>query len=70
MYKLTRSNKMSRKITIKDLIVKATKNPENIKEDGSVNWNFVDADIHLDNAELKLGFTSKQLFEELESFNA
>ena len=60
---------MSRKITIKDLIVKAIKNPENINEDGSVNWNFVDADIHLDNAEKKLGFTSQQLFNELESFN-
>ena len=61
---------MTKKITIADLIVKATKNLENIKEDGSINWNFVDADIHLDNAELKLGFTSQQLFEELESFNA
>lgn len=61
---------MAKRITIKDLIVKATKNPENIKDDGSINWNFVDADIHLDNAELKLGFTSQQLFEELESFDA
>ena len=60
---------MSRKITIKDLIVKAIKNPENINQDGSVNWNFVDADIHFDNAEKKLGFTSQQLFNELESFN-
>ena len=34
---------MSRKITIKDLIIR-NKNPENINEDGS-NWNFVDADI-------------------------
>ena len=34
-----------------------------------INWNFVDADIHLDNAEKKLGFTSQQLFNELESFN-
>lgn len=61
---------MPKSITIKDLIVKATKNPENINEDGSINWNFVDADIHLDNAELKLGFTSQQLFEGLESFDA
>ena len=36
---------MSRKITIKDLIGSIIKIPENINEDGSVNWNFVDADI-------------------------
>ena len=48
---------------------KAVSNPENIQSNGHVNWNFVDADIHLDNAELKLGFTSQQLFNELESFN-
>jgi hypothetical protein len=61
---------MANQVTLKDLIEKAVKNPENIKEDGTVNWNFVDADLHLDNAEMKLGFTSQQIFEELESFEA
>lgn len=61
---------MDNQLTLKDLIEKAVSNPENIMEDGSVNWNFVDADLHLDNAEMKLGFTSKQIFEELESFGA
>jgi len=61
---------MANQITLKDLIEKAVSNPENIKEDGTVNWNFVDADLHLDNAEMKLGFTSQQIFEELESFGA
>ena len=26
---------------------KAVTSPENLIEDGSVNWNFVDADVHL-----------------------
>ena len=56
-------------ITIKDLIVKAINSPENINEDGSINWNFVDADLHMDNAEQHLGFSSDELFNELENFN-
>jgi hypothetical protein len=27
---------------------KAITNPENFNEDGSVNWNFVDADVYMD----------------------
>jgi hypothetical protein len=27
---------------------KAIQNPENFNEDGSVNWNFVDADCYMD----------------------
>ena len=38
---------MAKRITIKDLIVKATKNPENINDDGSINWNYVDADVYM-----------------------
>lgn len=56
-------------ITIKDLIVKAINSPENINEDGSINWNFVDADLHMDNAEQHLGFSSDELFHELENFH-
>lgn len=56
-------------ITIKDLIVKAINSPENINEDGSINWNFVDADLHMDNAEQHLGFSSDELFNELENFH-
>ena len=26
----------------------AVKNPENLDERGDINWNFVDADIHMD----------------------
>ena len=29
----------------------AVLNPENLNEDGSINWNFVDADIHMDAGE-------------------
>ena len=27
---------------------RAVENPENINTDGSINWNFVDADLYLD----------------------
>lgn len=60
---------MTKNITIKDLIIKALNNEENRNEDGSVNWCWVDADIHMDNDEMKLGFTNDELFEELESFD-
>ena len=33
---------------IKNAIMVATKNPENINEDGSINWNFVDSDLWMD----------------------
>ena len=56
-------------ITIRDLIIKALKNRENRNKDWSVNWLYVDADIHLDNKELELGFTDDELFDELESFD-
>lgn len=29
----------------------AVRNPENLNEDGSINWDFVDADIHMDAGE-------------------
>lgn len=56
-------------MSVVDLIKKAVKNPENINEDGSINWNFVDADIHLDNSEFNLGYTSQELFEGLNSYD-
>jgi len=27
---------------------KAVSNPENINDDGSINWNYVDADVYMD----------------------
>lgn len=56
-------------MSVVELIEKAVKNPENINEDGSINWNFVDADIHLDNSEFNLGYTSQELFEGLNSYD-
>jgi hypothetical protein len=35
----------------KAAFAKAIANPENINEDGSINWNFVDSDIWLDSDE-------------------
>jgi len=32
----------------------AVRNPDNLLGDGSVNWNFVDADIHMDAGEAGL----------------
>lgn len=43
----------------------AVANPENVNEDGSINWNFVHADMFLD---LKVWYESEYLdacFEEL-----
>ena len=38
--------------TIKNDVIdsfnKAIDNPENLNADGSMNWNFVDADMHID----------------------
>ncbi len=36
---------------MKSSFAKAVANPENINEDGSINWNFVDSDIWLDSDE-------------------
>lgn len=55
--------------TLNELIKKAIDNPENTNVDGSINWNFVSADIHLDNQELGLGLTDEQLFHGLENYN-
>ena len=55
-----------RKLTIKDLIKKAIANPENI-HDGQINWNWVSADVYMDNIELKLGFNENTLHEVINS---
>ena len=55
--------------TLNKLIKKAIDNPENRNVDGSINWNFVSADIHLDNQEQNLGLTDEQLFHGLENYN-
>ena len=34
---------------------KAATNPENIDENNEVNWNYVDADMHLDGSADKIG---------------
>lgn len=55
--------------TLNELIKKAIDNPENQNVDGSINWNFVSADIHLDNQEQGLGLTDEELFHGLENYN-
>ena len=52
-------------VTIKDAIIAAVKNPENLNEDGSINWNFVDSDLWMDGV-----ITSENQTEAYEVFNA
>ena len=53
-------------MTLKEIITEAIENPENINEDGSTNWNFVDSDLWLhpeaDN------FTEQEKFEAIHIF--
>jgi hypothetical protein len=35
------------KQVVRDLIIEAMSRPENLLENGDVNWNFVDADVFL-----------------------
>ena len=53
-------------MTISGIINEATQNPENINEDGSVNWNFVDSDLWLHPESKK--FTDKELRAGLDNF--
>ena len=53
-------------MTINGIINEATQNPENINEDGSVNWNFVDSDLWLHPESEK--FTDEELREGLDNF--
>ena len=53
-------------MTINGIINEATQNPENINEDGSVNWDFVDSDLWLHTESKK--FTDKELRDGLDNF--
>ena len=53
-------------MTINQIINDATQNPENINEDGSVNWDFVDSDLWLHTESKK--FTDKELIDGLDKF--
>ena len=37
-----------KKMTMQDAFDKAIVNEENFNADGSINWNFVDADVYMD----------------------
>ena len=56
-------------IGINNLIAKAVANPENVDENGKINWNFVDADIHIWNSDWNLGFSDDELHEGLNAYN-
>ena len=55
-----------KQMTINQIINDATQNPENINEDGSVNWDFVDSDLWLHTESKK--FTDKELIDGLDKF--
>ena len=61
-----KTNRKGKKMTISGIINEASQNPENINEDGSVNWNFVDSDLWL-HPESK-NFTDKELMDGLDKF--
>ena len=61
-----KTNRKGKKMTISGIINEATQNPENINEDGSVNWDFVDSDLWL-HPESK-NFTDKELMDGLDKF--
>ena len=61
-----KTTKKEKNMTISGIINEATQNPENINEDGSVNWNFVDSDLWL-HPESK-NFTDKELMDGLDKF--
>ena len=54
-------------MTINEIITEAINNPENINEDGFINWNFVDYDLwmHLE----AVNFTDEELTEGLAKFS-
>lgn len=43
----------------------AVNNTENRNEDGSVNWNFVDADLHLDGVATEVGENFMSWFDDM-----
>ena len=54
-------------MTINQIINEATQNPENINEDGSINWNFVDYDLWIHPESEK--FTDGELKDGLNNFS-
>ena len=50
--------------TVKNAIIASVANPENRNEDGSINWNFVDADLWMDGV-----ITNENQTEAYEVFN-
>ena len=43
-----------------DLIIELAQSPENVRADGSINWDFVSADLHIDHKELVEGLTAEE----------
>ena len=67
MYFINTIKKEGKSMTINQIIEEALQNPENYYEDGSVNWNFVDADLWLHpDAEL---YSDQEKRDGLENFN-
>ena len=57
-----------RKVGIIALIKKAMANEENIHWDGTINWNWVSADVYIDNSEQKLGHDEDTLHEVINAY--
>ena len=48
---------------------KAVTNSENINKDGSINWNFVDADCYMDLSDINFDLTVGSHIDYIDQFN-
>tara|TARA_R100000908_G_scaffold63475_1_gene44652 strand:+ start:206 stop:427 length:222 start_codon:yes stop_codon:yes gene_type:complete len=64
---LFNTQKESNFMTISQIINEALQNPENYYEDGSINWNFVDADLWM-HPQAKF-YTDEEKLDGLKNFN-
>ena len=51
-------------MTMQEAFDKAIVNPENFNDDGSVNWNFIDADVYMDTN--TYGMTQEEYIEQFD----
>ena len=59
---INKKGEKMKKVGIVELIKKAVANEENI-HDGQVNWDWVMADVYMDNTEQKLGHDENHMAE-------
>lgn len=53
-------------MTMQEAFDKAINNDENFNADGSVNWNFVDADVYMDAVDFIDGMTQEEYIKQFD----